>query len=147
MRVEQRPHPVLLDALHEQVGDPVGEVEVVRAARLVAGVVAQVEEVLDVGVPGLEVDAGRAFALAALVDRGDRAVEGLQPRDDAVGQTVGAADERALRPHAVIGEADAAGELRELRDVGVAVVDGARGRRRVSRAGSSSTSAGARCPS
>ena len=36
---------------HEQVGHPVGEVEVVRAARLVAGVVAQLEELLDVGVP------------------------------------------------------------------------------------------------
>ena len=72
LRVEQRPRPVLLDALHEQVGDPVGEVEVVRAAGLVAGVVAQLEELLDVGVPRLEVDARSALALAALVDRRDR---------------------------------------------------------------------------
>ena len=37
--------------------------------RLVAGVVAQLEELLDVGVPRLEVDAAGALALAALVHR------------------------------------------------------------------------------
>ena len=84
LRIEQRPVAVRLDALHEQVGDPVGEVEVVRAARLVAGVVAQLEELLDVGVPRLQVHAGRALALAALVHRRHRGIERLQPRHDAV---------------------------------------------------------------
>ena len=93
------------------------------AAGVVAGVVAQLEEVLDVGVPGLEVDAGRALAPAALVDGGDRGIEGLEPRHDAVGQTVGARDEAVLRTDAVPGDADAARELRELGDVGVALVD------------------------
>ena len=83
----------------------------------------QLEELLDVGVPGLEVDAGRALAAAALVDGGDRAVEGLEPRHDAVGQTVGALDERCPCADAVPGDADAAGELREPGDVGVALVD------------------------
>ena len=121
--VEQRPDPVLLDPLHEQVRDPVGKVEVVGAALVVAGVLAQVEEVLDVGVPGLEVDAGGALAAATLVDGGDRTVEGLEPRHDAVGKAVGALDERALGPDAVPRHADAAGELREAGDVGVALVD------------------------
>ncbi len=49
------------------------------AAGFVAGVVAELEELFDVGVPGLEVDAARALALAALVDRGDRGIERLQP--------------------------------------------------------------------
>ena len=123
LRIEQRPLPVLLDPLHEQVGDPVGDVEVVRAAGVVAGVVAQLEEVLDVGVPRLEVDARRTLAAAALVDRGDRRVERAQPRHDAVGQAVGAGDQAALGPHPVPGDADAAGELRQLGDVGVALVD------------------------
>ena len=48
------------------------KIEVVRAARLVAGVVTQLEERLDVGVPGLEVDARGAFALSALVHGRDR---------------------------------------------------------------------------
>ncbi len=121
--VEQAPLPVLLDAFHEQVGDPVGDVEVVRATSVVAGVVAQLQEVLDVGVPRLEVDTRCALATTALVDGGDRRVERAQPRHDAVGQAVGALDETALRTHPVPGDADAAGELRQLGDVGVALVD------------------------
>ena len=97
VRVDQRPHLVGLDPAHELVRDPVGQVEVVRAAGVLAGVVAQLEELLDVGVPRLEVDAGGALAPAALVDRGDRGVERAQPRDDAVGLAVGAADQRAAR--------------------------------------------------
>ena len=58
-----------LDASEELVGQPVREVEVVGSARVLAGVVTQLEELLDVGVPRLEVDAGRALAPAALVDR------------------------------------------------------------------------------
>ena len=77
---------------------------------------------------GLEVDAGRALALAALVDRGDRGVERLQPRHDAVRLAVGAADQRALGAHPVVREADAAGELRQHRHV-LYVVDGLQGRR------------------
>ena len=87
------------------------------------GVVAQLEELLDVGVPGLEVDAAGALALAALIHRRHRGVERLQPGDDAVGVPVRALDERAARAHAVVGEADAARELREQGDVGVALVD------------------------
>ena len=96
--VDQRPHLVGLDPAHELVRDPVGQVQVVRAAGVLAGVVAQLEELLDVRVPRLEVDAGRALAPAALVDRGDRRVERAQERHDAVGLAVGAADQRAARP-------------------------------------------------
>ncbi len=115
--------PSSSDAPHEEVGDPVGEVEVVGAARLVAGVVAHLEEGFDVGVPGLEVDAAGALALAALVDCGDGCIERAQPRDDAVREAVGGTDERALRTDAVKGEADAAGEFREQRNLLVGVVD------------------------
>jgi hypothetical protein len=64
----------------------------VGAAAFVAGVLAEVEELLDVEVPGLEVRADRALALAALVD-GDRGVIGdLEERYDALRLAVGAAD-------------------------------------------------------
>ncbi len=45
------------------------------AARVLAGVVAQFEELLDVGVPRLQVHAGRALAAPALVDGGDGRVQ------------------------------------------------------------------------
>ena len=121
--VDQRPVGVGLDPAHELVGDPVGQVEVVGAPGVLAGVVAQLEELLDVGVPRLEVDAGRALAPTALVDRRDRRVEGAQERHDAVGLAVGAADQRAAGADPGEGDPDAAGELRQLRHLGVARVD------------------------
>ena len=121
--VEQRPLPVFFHPLHEQVGHPVGQVQIVGPPVVVAGVLLQLQEVLDVGVPSLQVHAGRALALAALVDCGHRAVQRLQPRNDAVGQAVGAPYERALGADAVPGYADAAGELGQPGDVGVALVD------------------------
>ena len=66
-RREQRPVAAFDDALHEQVGDPVRRVHVVRAAAVVAGVLAQLEELLDVEVPRLEVRAHGALALAAVM--------------------------------------------------------------------------------
>ena len=121
--IEQAPVAVGLHPSHEQIGDPVGQVQVVGAARLVAGVVAQREELLDVRVPGLEVDAAGPLALAPLIDRRHRGVQRLQPGDDPVRLSVGPLDQRSARAHAVIREADAARELGEQRHVGVAVVD------------------------
>jgi hypothetical protein len=53
---------VLGDALHEQVRHPVGGVHVVGAAAVVAGVLAQIQELFDVDVPGLEIGADRALS-------------------------------------------------------------------------------------
>ena len=94
------------------------------AAGVLAGVVAQFEELLDVGVPRLQVDAGGALAPAALVDRRHSGVEGLQERHDAVGAAVGAADQAAPAADPRPGDADAAGELRQFRHLVVALVDG-----------------------
>ena len=74
-RREQRPVAAFDDALHEQVGNPVGRVHVVRTAAIVAGVLPQLEEFLDVEVPRLEVRAHGALALAAVMrEAGDRHV-------------------------------------------------------------------------
>jgi hypothetical protein len=110
-RREQRPLAVLHDPLHEQVGNPVGGVHVVRAAAVVAGVLAQLEELLDVEVPGLQVGADRALALAALVDRHRGVVDDLQERHHALALAVGALDVRAQRAHRRPVVAQAAGVL------------------------------------
>lgn len=131
-RVEQTPHPVVLHPLHEQVGHPVGQVHRVHPPGLVAGVVPQFEEVGHVGMPRLQVHAARPLAPAALVDGGHRGVEGLEERHDAVGQPVGAPDERAAGADAGEADPDPAGVLGELGHVGVGGVDGLeRVRRRV----------------
>ncbi len=113
---EQRPRPVGLDPLHEQVGNPHRRVHVVGAAALVAGVAAQLEEVLDVVVPRLEVGAGRAAALAAAVDRHRHVVGDLEERHHALALDARAGDARAgaadVRP--VVAE-----PARPLRQLGV----------------------------
>ena len=94
-RAKERPLAMLLHAFHEQVRNPVGRVHVVRASAVVAGIAAQVEEILNVQVPRLEVRAHRAFALAALV-HGDRCIVGdFQKRNHALAFAVGALNVRA----------------------------------------------------
>lgn len=60
----QRPISVLLHSLHEQVGHPERVEEVTCSLLLLARVLATVEEVEDVGVPGLQVDGERARPLS-----------------------------------------------------------------------------------
>jgi hypothetical protein len=50
-RIEQRPDTGGFDAFHEQIGYPIGEVEVVSAAGLVTRVFAQLEKILYIGMP------------------------------------------------------------------------------------------------
>ena len=70
------------------------------AAAVVAGVFAQVEKFLDVDMPGFEIGADGALALAALID-GDRRIIGhLEERDDALALAIGALDMRAKAAHA-----------------------------------------------
>ena len=112
---EQRPVAAFHDPAHEQVGHPVGGVHVVRAPAVVAGVLAQLEELLDVEVPGLEVGADRALPLAALVDGDGGVVDHLQERHHALALAVGALDVAAERAHVGPVVAQAAGELAEQR--------------------------------
>ena len=74
---EQGPVLVLRDPLHEQVRHPVGGVHVMGAAAVVAGVLAQIQELLDVDVPGLQIGTDRALALAAVMDECGRGHVGL----------------------------------------------------------------------
>ena len=49
---EQGPVAILEYPLHKQIGDPVGGIHVVCASTVITGVLAQVEELLDIHVPG-----------------------------------------------------------------------------------------------
>ena len=127
---KQRPFGGGGDALHKQVGNPVGGVGVVGAAALVAGVFAQFEKLLDVEVPSFEIHATGAFALAALIDGDCGVVHDFQKRNDALRAPVRAFDARAHRPHRSPIVAEPAGEFGEqrvfavgLEDVGQIVAD------------------------
>ncbi len=112
---EQGPLAVFHHALHEQVGDPVGRVHVVGAAAVVTGVLAQLQEFLDVQVPRFQVGADGALALAALVHRDGGVVDDLQERHHALALAVGALDVRTQRAHPRPVIAQAAGELGQQR--------------------------------
>ena len=117
VRREQGPFTVSLDALHEQIRHPVRGVHVVGAAAVVAGVLAQIEKLLDVDMPCLQIGADRALALSALVD-GDRGVVGhFQERHHALAFAIGALDVRAEPAHAGPVVAEPAGIFRQQRVV------------------------------
>ena len=69
MRTHQRPDPVGLDSLHEEVGNPESVEQVSGALLLLAVVLAEVQELEDVGVPRLQVDGKRAWALVAALKK------------------------------------------------------------------------------
>ena len=78
--VHPRPDPVFVHATHEQVRNPVGNIEIVSAMGLVTGVVTEFEELFEVSMPSLEVNTARALALAALVYCDDGRIERLSAR-------------------------------------------------------------------
>ena len=155
---EQGPAAFFHDTAHEQVGDPVGRVHVVGAAAVIAGVLAQLQEFFDVQVPGFQIGADCALALAALVDRYRCVVDHLQERHHTLRFAVGAFDVGAQGTHGcpvvaqtackfrqqgvfldgVIDAAQIVGHggqvaARELRAQGAAVEQGRRGRHEVER--------------
>src|SRR4030095_8021912 len=105
-------------ALHEQVGNPVRRVHVVRAPAIVTGILAQLEELEDVVVPALQIRAARALALSTLVHGDELVVVQLQEGNDALGLTVGACDVRSRAAYCRPRTAEAAGPLGEERVVG-----------------------------
>ncbi len=114
---KQRPLRVSLNPLHEQIRHPVGGVHVVRAAAVVAGILAQIEEFLDVDVPCLEIGADCPFALAALIDGNGRVVRNLQEGDDALRLAVRPIDVCAKSAHTAPVIAEPASVFRQQRIV------------------------------
>src|SRR5690606_20496578 len=89
---EQGPVHILKYACHEQIGNPVGGVHVMGTATLIAGVLAQFQEFLDIQVPAFQIGTNRALALAALVHGNGRIVNHLQKGNHALGLAIGAFD-------------------------------------------------------
>ena len=89
---KQRPVLAGFHPLHEQVGNPVGCVHVVRAPAVVAGVFAQLEKLANVVVPCLEISTTTAPPLAALIDRHQQVVVQFQEWNNALAPAVGAPD-------------------------------------------------------
>ncbi len=123
VRREQRPLAVRAHPADELVRHPVRGVHVMRAAALVTGVLAQVEELLDVDVPRLQVRADRALATASLIHGYGCVVGNLEERHDALRLAVGALDVGADAAHRRPVIAEPAGELAEQRVVADAVED------------------------
>ncbi len=96
---KQRPAAAFHDALHEQVRNPVGGIHVVRTATVVPCVLAQIEKLLDIQMPGFQIGAHRAFALAALVYRHRCIVHHLEERHHTLRFAIGALDVSTQRPH------------------------------------------------
>jgi hypothetical protein len=84
-------------------------VHVVRAAAVVAGFFAEVEEVLDIGVPEFEIRAERAGTFAALVHRDGDVVGDFQEGNDAGAFAIRAVDVRAAAADGGPGAAESAG--------------------------------------
>ena len=110
---KQSPFRVRQNPLHEEVGNPIGGVHVVRAAALVAGVLAQIQKRLNVHVPGFQIAAGGALALAALVDGYGGVVDDFQKGNHPLRLAVGPLDARAHGAHRRPVVAEAAGEFRQ----------------------------------
>mmetsp|Transcript_73652 Transcript_73652/g.208598 ORF Transcript_73652/g.208598 Transcript_73652/m.208598 type:complete len:573 (-) Transcript_73652:343-2061(-) len=121
---EQRPLQVLLDAAHEEVGNPEAVEKVAGALLLLPVVLLQLEEVKDVGVPRLEVHGEGPLPLAAaLVHVTRRLVEVAEHRHQPVAVAVGAADVRPLRADVGDRHPDASGGLGYERALLQGVVD------------------------
>ena len=120
---KERPRLVRLDPLHEEVGNPKGVEEVPGPLLLGSRRELEFEKVLDVGVPGLEVNGKGAVALGALVDVAGRGVEIAEHRDNARGGAAVARNVGPTGPDIVNVEADAAGVLANLGTVAQGLVN------------------------
>ena len=92
---EQRPGAFFHYTAHEQIGNPVGRVHVMGAAAVIAGVLAQFQELFNIEVPCFQVGTNRALALTALVDGNSRVIDHLEEGHNALGLAIGAFDVRA----------------------------------------------------
>ena len=87
--------PVLisLDSLHEEVRNPKGVEEITGSVLLITVVFSELEEVVDISMPRLEVDSKGAFTLATtLVDVTCSVIVNLEHGDETITISIGAAN-------------------------------------------------------
>ena len=116
-RVEEVPVAVILNALHELVGNPDGRVRGAGATVGVARVLTKVEEFGEVEVPVLHVEAERAELLATSRNRTKNRVDGVHERNRTGRHRVVRTDRRALSAKLRHREADSTRSLSEPHDV------------------------------
>ena len=111
---EERPVLTGLHALHEEIGNPVGRVEIMRAAAVVASVAAELQEILHIIVPGLKVGTARATSLTTLIHCHKLVVVELEKGDNALTLAVCAFDVTASPPHRCPRAPETSSPLREV---------------------------------
>ena len=114
---------ILLGHLPEQVGVADGREDVVRLHAVVSVVGAQLQELGQVAVPGIEVDGHGALAHAQLVHGHGGVVDDADPTDHAAGRALEAAYAPALGANLAQVHAHAAAVLGDLGEVVDAAVD------------------------
>ena len=116
VRVHEEPRRVeiLLREFPEEVRVADGWEDVVRLHAVVAIVGAQLQELWQVLVPGIEVDGAGPLAHAELVDGHSRVIDEADPADDTARRALEAADGRACRADLAEVEAHAAAPLADL---------------------------------
>ena len=115
MRTHEGPVAVFFYAFHEEVWNPECVEEVACALFFFTMVFLEVEKIKDVGMPRLDVDGERTFALAAtLVNVACGVIEDAKHWYNAVRGAVCAFDVRTCGADVVDGQTNAAGRLRDL---------------------------------
>ena len=98
-RREQGPITFFHHALHEQIGNPVRRVHVVRTTTIITSIFTQIEEFLDIHVPGFEIRTDCTLALATLIDCNSGVIHHFQERHNTLRFAIGAFDMRTQRAH------------------------------------------------
>src|SRR6201999_2166935 len=124
MRAEQAPVAAALDPLHKEIGYPEGVEKVAGPNFILAVVLAQIEELEYIRMPGLEIDRKSALAFTtALIHITRRIVVNAQHGDDTVAGAIGAAYIGTGGPDIMDGQTDAAGALGDLGGLFERVID------------------------
>ena len=123
IRAEQSPFAFFLNTLHEQVRNPVGRMHVMRSTTIVARVLAEVKEFLNIHMPRLKIRTHRSLTLSALIHRNRSVVHNLQERNHTLTATVRAFDMGIRSANAGPVIAKSAGPFAELRVIRNALED------------------------
>lgn len=123
IRREERPLTVVLHALHEEIRNPHAVKEITRALLFGTLVELHTKKVLDIAMPGLQIDRKGARPLASLVDLTSRVVEHTEHRHDSSRLAIGALNLGILATDVVNAESDATRPLRDLGAIPKGLVD------------------------
>ena len=114
---------ILLDALHEEVGNPETIKQIASTLIVITRVEFEAKELLNICMPRLQVDSERPIALASLVHILCRVIKHFQHRHDTCGLAIGAVDIGIACADIVDRQPDSTRPLGNLRTLAQRVVD------------------------